>query len=88
LINYSTTPDWAAEVLNLTNQRGVDLVVDVAGAGTIQQSIAATKLGGTVALVGFLTSSGLPDLVPLIVFGAKTCKQNHFHIWNGDCANE
>jgi NADPH:quinone reductase-like Zn-dependent oxidoreductase len=81
LVNYKTTPNWAAEILKLTDNTGVDFVVDVAGAGTIQQSIAATRSGGTVALIGFLTSSGLPDLVPMIVFGSKTCKNNIPHIF-------
>lgn len=29
VINYKTTPDWAAEVLKLTNGRGVDRVIEV-----------------------------------------------------------
>ena len=72
LINYTTTPDWAEEVLRLTDGNGVDLVVDIAGAGTIEQSIAATRIGGTVAVVGFLTPSVGSDLVPALLFGGKT----------------
>jgi NADPH:quinone reductase-like Zn-dependent oxidoreductase len=76
LINYHTTPEWAEEVLRLTHGRGVDLVVDVGGAGTIEQSIKSVRDGGTVSLVGFLTESTKTDLVTSLLFGGKTCK--HF----------
>ena len=38
----------------LTAGVGADLVLDVGGAGTMQRSIAATRVGGTVAVVGGL----------------------------------
>jgi len=74
LINYNETPDWATEVLRVTNGKGVDIVVDVAGAGSIAQSVKSTRFGGAVVLVGMLSghSSIIPDLVPGILFGAKT----------------
>jgi NADPH:quinone reductase-like Zn-dependent oxidoreductase len=56
-VNYRTHENWGEEVLKLTNGRGVDRVVEVAGAGTIEQSLLATKRGGVVALVGFLSES-------------------------------
>lgn len=72
LINYKKTPDWGAEVLRLTNGRGADHVVDIAGAGTIEQSLLATKQNGLVSLIGFLTESKKTDLVVPIIVGAKT----------------
>jgi NADPH:quinone reductase-like Zn-dependent oxidoreductase len=72
LINYKKTPEWGAEVLRITNGRGADHVVDIAGAGTIEQSIQATKQGGLVSLIGFLTESKATDLVAPIIVGAKT----------------
>src|SRR5690606_21045590 len=45
-INYHTTPDWAAEVRRLTNGRGVDMVVETGGPGTLGASIASTARGG------------------------------------------
>lgn len=74
VINYKTTPEWSIEALALTEQRGVDVVIDVAGAQTVQQSLKATRQGGTVVMIGFLTESKASDLVPLLLFGAKTCK--------------
>lgn len=56
-INYRTHENWGDEVLRLTNGRGVDRIVEVAGASTIEQSLLATKRGGVVALVGFLSES-------------------------------
>lgn len=34
-INYRKTPEWADEVLKLTNGQGVDLAVDVTGPATL-----------------------------------------------------
>jgi NADPH:quinone reductase-like Zn-dependent oxidoreductase len=72
LINYKTTPEWADEVLKLTSGKGVDLVVEVGGAATIEQSLKATRQGGTVVVIGILTASKQMDLVPAILYGAKT----------------
>lgn len=72
LINYKATPQWADEALRATNGKGVDLVIDVGGAGTIQQSLKATRFGGTVIVIGILTPSQQADLVPDILYGAKT----------------
>jgi len=55
LINYRATPDWAKAARALTGGRGVDHVVEVGGAGTFRQSIAAVTLGGHIAVVGVLT---------------------------------
>ena len=54
-VNYRDTPEWDAAVRELTDGRGVDRVVEVGGAGTLQRSIEAVKLGGTVGLIGVLT---------------------------------
>lgn len=35
VINYAETPDWDQEVLKLTNGKGVDIVVETGGAGTL-----------------------------------------------------
>ena len=34
-INYKTHPDWATEVLRLTDGRGVDQIVEIGGAGSL-----------------------------------------------------
>jgi NADPH:quinone reductase-like Zn-dependent oxidoreductase len=66
-INYRSTPDWEAEVLRLTEGKGVDLLLDVAGGNGINQSIAATKAAGRIAQIGFLTGQSVQlNLMPLI----------------------
>lgn len=54
-VNYRTTPDWEQPVLELTGGRGADLVVEVGGAGTLEKSIQAVRVGGRIGLVGVLT---------------------------------
>jgi NADPH:quinone reductase-like Zn-dependent oxidoreductase len=66
VINYRTTPDWDDAVAELTDGRGVDLVVEVGGPGTLQRSIKAVRTGGTIALIGVLTGQGAIDPRPLI----------------------
>jgi NADPH:quinone reductase-like Zn-dependent oxidoreductase len=57
-VNYKETPDWDAAVLEVTEKRGVDHVVEVGGAGTLQKSINAVKLGGHIAVIGVLARKG------------------------------
>ena len=54
LINYKTDEKWGVTARKLTNGRGVDHVVEIGGAGTLAQSIAATRLSGHIALIGVL----------------------------------
>lgn len=55
LINYRQTPDWSRAVMDATDGTGADVVIEVGGAGTLGQSIRATRLGGHIALIGVLT---------------------------------
>jgi NADPH:quinone reductase-like Zn-dependent oxidoreductase len=45
-------------VLDLTEKRGVEHVVEVGGAGTLQKSVNAVKMGGHVAVIGVLSGKG------------------------------
>ncbi|MEQ8356206.1 MAG: NAD(P)-dependent alcohol dehydrogenase [Kiloniellaceae bacterium] len=53
-VNYRTTPDWDKAVVDLTAGRGADLTVEVGGAGTLEKSIAATRVAGTIGFIGVL----------------------------------
>ena len=55
VINYAEQPDWGDVVLAATDGRGVDIVVEVGGPGTLPQSIRACAPGGHIALIGVLT---------------------------------
>ncbi|WP_219893406.1 zinc-dependent alcohol dehydrogenase family protein [Aquisediminimonas profunda] len=54
VINYRDTPDWADAVLALTDQKGVDLSIDIGGASSLDNSIRATAMNGTVSIVGLV----------------------------------
>jgi NADPH:quinone reductase-like Zn-dependent oxidoreductase len=68
-INYRTTPDWGRRVIELTDGRGADIVVEVGGPGTLPQSIEAARVGGHIALIGVLT--GRAGEVPTVLLMAK-----------------
>jgi len=57
-INYREREDWDKAVQELTDRRGVDHVVEVGGAGTLQRSVNAVKMGGHIALIGVLSGKG------------------------------
>jgi NADPH:quinone reductase-like Zn-dependent oxidoreductase len=61
-VNYQRHKDWATQVLELTNGRGVDHVLEVGGPDTLPQSIRACRVGGHIALIGVLT--GIGGVVP------------------------
>jgi NADPH:quinone reductase-like Zn-dependent oxidoreductase len=67
LINYREREDWDSVVLELTQKRGVDHVVEVGGAGTIQRSMRAAKMGGHIAAIGVVAGSGEVPYVPLFM---------------------
>ncbi|MBR1252290.1 NAD(P)-dependent alcohol dehydrogenase [Bradyrhizobium sp. AUGA SZCCT0240] len=67
-INYNKVPEWGKLAREMTGSRGVDLVVEVGGVGTLNESIRATRIGGCIALIGVLAGGAADDLrLPLIV---------------------
>lgn len=67
-INYVETPDWNDRARELTAGVGVDHVIEVGGAGTLERSLAATRVSGTVSLIGVLAGnkSGNPSPMPAL----------------------
>ena len=63
LINYRTTPEWAGAVRKATGGRGADLIVEVGGAKTLNESLKAVRIGGHVAIIGVL--SGPAEMMPI-----------------------
>lgn len=55
LVNYRTSSDWVADLLDITGGLGVDLTVDVGGPDTLNDSLRATRHGGRISLMGVLT---------------------------------
>lgn len=64
IINYQETPNWGEVAKGLTGGIGVHLVVEVAGASTMKQSVASLKLDGTLSVVGFVGGEGSGAEVP------------------------
>ncbi|MCS3807507.1 NAD(P)-dependent alcohol dehydrogenase [Xanthomonas sp. 4461] len=60
VINYRQHAEWSRQVLEITDGRGVDHVVEVGGPGTLAQSIRAARVGGHIALIGVLTGAAGP----------------------------
>ena len=74
-INYRTVPDWEKDVLRLTGGAGVDHVVEIGGAGTLNKSVASARVGGQVALIGVLTQG---DFNPIAVLMKSVTLQGIF----------
>ena len=66
-INYQDRPEWHEAVREVTNGLGVDNVVEVGGAGTLDRSMNAARVSGTVSLIGVLT--GNPKQNPSLATG-------------------
>jgi NADPH:quinone reductase-like Zn-dependent oxidoreductase len=52
VVNYTASPDWDRAVLELTETRGVDHVVETIGAATLARSIRAAAFNSEIALIG------------------------------------
>lgn len=63
-LNYKETPEWDRWVMEETGE-GVDLIVEVGGAGTLPRSLRALKMGGTIAQVGVLTGASPAEPLPV-----------------------
>ena len=60
LVNYRQTPEWSGPVREATAGVGADLIIEVGGGGTIEQSMKAIRIGGHVAIVGVVAGLGGP----------------------------
>lgn len=57
-INYKTFPNWEEKVYELTQRQGVDQVIEVGGAGTLEKSLRSVGIGGRISLIGVLAGTG------------------------------
>ncbi len=55
VINYREVPDWEKRVLELTDGAGADVAIETGGAGTLEKTIDAVRVGGTIGFIGVLT---------------------------------
>ncbi|MGE0023886.1 MAG: NAD(P)-dependent alcohol dehydrogenase [Hyphomicrobium sp.] len=68
-VNYKSDSEWGGTVRNWTGKRGVDIVLEIGGPGTLAQSITASRVGAHISLIGILT--GLKGEVPTMALMAK-----------------
>ncbi|TGN17400.1 zinc-dependent alcohol dehydrogenase family protein [Leptospira idonii] len=72
LINYKEVPEWGKQIRSLTEKIGADHIVEVGGAGTLEQSIIACKPFGVIHLIGILAGrSGELNLLPVVMNNIK-----------------
>ena len=55
VLDYKADPAWGEAARKWTGGRGVDVVIEVGGPGTFDQSVAALRYGGTMSILGVLT---------------------------------
>ena len=61
VINYNEDKDWWKKVQKFTYRKGVDIVVEVGGSKTLEQSIKCSKVGAVIGIIGVL-SGGIAEL--------------------------
>jgi NADPH:quinone reductase-like Zn-dependent oxidoreductase len=67
-LNYKTTPSWSKAVVGWSDNHGVDLVVEVGGAGTLAQSLRSLRPLGQVSLIGMLAGAEQPiNVLPILM---------------------
>jgi NADPH:quinone reductase-like Zn-dependent oxidoreductase len=70
-INYAEVPEWGPLAFEMSGH-GVDAVVEIGGAGTMAQSLAAIRHGGHVNVIGYMAGFDLGVTVfPLIIRNAN-----------------
>lgn len=70
-INYRQNPDWDKAVLEWTNGRGADHIVELGGADTLNRSVTAARIGGQVSLIGILSGHTVDGFNIMNVFRRK-----------------
>ncbi len=67
VLNYREDPRWGRTAREISGG-GVDLVVEVGGAGTLEQSLQALRPGGRIALIGVLSGTRSKiDVLPILM---------------------
>lgn len=67
-INYQELPRWEEEVQRITHGKGVELVLEVGGQGTLKSSVASTAMGGSIVIIGGVSGFG-GELEPFSLIG-------------------
>lgn len=82
VIDSNRHPEWQQAAIELTAGNGVDHVIELGGPGTLPRSLAATRTGGHVKMIGAIAGRGATiDPLPIIV---RSLRVNGIFV--GSCA--
>ncbi len=88
-INYAEDRAWGKTVRRLTDGSGADHVVEVGGAGTLEQSLKAVRVGGQISVIGVLSGVASElNIIPILMQnirlqGILVGSRNGFERMNG-----
>jgi NADPH:quinone reductase-like Zn-dependent oxidoreductase len=68
-IHYVDNPEWGKIARSMTpDERGVDHIIEVGGADTLEQSLRAVRVGGHISQIGILSGASQKiNLVPILM---------------------
>ena len=68
VINYRQDAQWGQTAWDLTGGKGVDHIIEVGGAATLEQSMAAIRVAGHISVIGILSGvAGQLAIVPMLL---------------------
>ncbi|BAK83600.1 zinc-dependent alcohol dehydrogenase family protein [Komagataeibacter medellinensis] len=68
VINYRHDAGWGQTAWDLTDGKGVDHIIEVGGAATLEQSMAAVRVAGHISVIGILGGvAGELAIVPMLM---------------------
>jgi len=67
-INYKDDPQWGKTIRRFTDGVGADHVIEVGGAGTLEQSLKAVRVGGQISVIGVLSGVASEiNIIPILM---------------------
>jgi NADPH:quinone reductase-like Zn-dependent oxidoreductase len=81
LVNYRAQPEWDQEILKQTGGAGVDHVLEVGGAGTLERSMNVIRPGGSIYVIGALAGAG--TINPRMI-NRKAIRMQGIHVGSRD----
>lgn len=71
-VNYRAQPEWGKAVREITQGRGADHILEVGGAGTMQQSLRAVRHGGEISVIGVLSGTTQDlNIIPILMHNVR-----------------
>jgi NADPH:quinone reductase-like Zn-dependent oxidoreductase len=67
VIHYGETPEWSKAARQANGGEGVDFIMEVGGAKTLNESLRAIRIGGHIAIIGVLSGPQEPLSMPMMI---------------------